>query len=407
MLINSCSPIYIPIGNNNNNDKGKRNNEVLTIKGRSRAGDGTCYIVQELKWMFDCGAPIVNWIPNIIFITHTHSDHILNLTNILFNKTLQQSSKVMIHIYLPKIAVPLLQKYLNSFQELIECQEQQSSIHDNNNETSVDAPTTEVSATTDCNNKKQDTTTNYVLHGMVPNETVQLPTNKGYYVTAIQCYHRIDCLGYSTSKEYSQLKKEYQTMNGKEINQLCKDGIEVKEYHIEYLFVFLGDTTHEVFIRNPNILLQHKYIFIECTFLNDDEENDDDKINNNTIKKLNNIKKKKRTNIERAEETMHMHWKYLQSYIINYPNILFFISHLSLRYNPLQIRQFFHQYRNIHPILIEYEIKQEWLHPSNGGNNNRNKNKSLNQNNNHTFHNIPKCHCFLCIPDSKPISLNE
>ena len=82
----------------------------FTLKGRSRAGDGTTFVLQELKWMFDMGAPVQQAIPEIVCLTHTHSDHIACMPQILTDRSKHT------HVYLPAKAVPFVENYLRAHQ---------------------------------------------------------------------------------------------------------------------------------------------------------------------------------------------------------------------------------------------------------------------------------------------------
>lgn len=87
---------------------------MQTIVGRSRAGDGTCFAIPELRWMFDCGALIQGWKPRIVFLSHTHSDHVHFLTQMKneINPPL---------IYLPFEAEPFVKAHLMAHQEMTDC----------------------------------------------------------------------------------------------------------------------------------------------------------------------------------------------------------------------------------------------------------------------------------------------
>ncbi len=58
---------------------------------------------------------------------------------------------------------------------------------------------------------------------------------------------------------------------GKEIAELRKNGTVIYQDVSVPCFAFLGDTTCEVFEKNP-ILFESPVIIVECTFLSDDHQ---------------------------------------------------------------------------------------------------------------------------------------
>src|SRR5436853_3760548 len=53
----------------------------LTFFGTSRAAGATAFYVPELDFLFDAGHKVHSSPPSHIFLTHTHSDHCLDLTH--------------------------------------------------------------------------------------------------------------------------------------------------------------------------------------------------------------------------------------------------------------------------------------------------------------------------------------
>ena len=300
----------------------------FTLKGRSRAGDGTTFILQELKWMFDMGAVVQQGVPNVVFLTHTHSDHITFMPQILTDD--QRHTDV----YLPAKALPFVEKFLNSYQEMIDCGEE---IEDTKNGAK-----------------------NYTLHPLEFGDVFDL-TMKGtkYKVTALKCHHRIDCLGFSIFQSVKKLKPEYQGLEGREIGNLRKQGIDCHDVEEIPFLCYLGDTTHAVFENHPEILDQHKFIVVECSFFCDKTR-------------------------ENAKKTRHMHWEDLKPIVESHPDILFILIHFSLRYSALDVRKFFATAtttHNVHPMIVEAEIRRNFA---------RDRNVP-----------VPHCDCFHCGHDRK------
>lgn len=270
--------------------------------------------------MFDMGALVHPQKPDVVFLTHTHNDHITFMGQIL-NDQYRRTD-----VYLPSKALPLVQEFLASHQRMIECEEESS-----------DNPAK-----------------HYTLHPLDFGDVVDI-THRGtkYTVRALECHHRIDCLGFSIFRTVRKLKPEYQKMEGREIGRLRKEGVDIHDTSNEPFLCHLGDTTHRVFERHPEILQQHKYIVVECSFFCE----------------------KTRGN---ADKTMHMHWDDLKPFVESHPNVLFILIHFSLRYSALDIRHFFlnaTSTKNVHPMLVESELHQQ-------GNRNR--------------YRAPRCNCFEC-----------
>lgn len=300
----------------------------LTLKGRSRAGDGTTFFVEELKLMFDMGAIIQQACPEVVLLTHTHNDHITFMPQLLTARV------KLTHVYLPAKAVPFVENYLRAHQDMVQCGEEP---------------------------ERGDPSKQYQLHGLDFGETFTLRIKgRDYKVTALKCNHRIDCLGFSVYRTTRPLKPEYKELTGKEIGQLRKAGTVTHDIVDVPFLCYLGDTTHGVFDNHPEILRQHKYIVVECSFFCENTEH-------------------------QAVKTKHMHWKDLKPIVEANPGVLFILIHFSLRYSVQQIREFFvkQSTRNVHPMLVESELRQLA-----GGHNGRGVN-------------VLQCNCFHCLEQQK------
>eukprot|EP00977_Amphora_coffeiformis_P019632 scaffold7349_cov173-Amphora_coffeaeformis.AAC.113 len=211
----------------------------------------------------------------------------------------------------------------------------------------------------DCGEESEnidDPSKHYTLHPLDFGDVFDIAT-KGtkYTVTALKCHHRVDCLGYSIFRKVRTLKPEYQGLEGREIGKLRRQGVDIHDISTQPFLCHLGDTTHVVFDNHPEILQQHKFIVVECTFFCE----------------------KTRKN---AEKTMHMHWDDLKPIVEANPKVLFILIHFSLRYSAVETRHFFVNAttaKNVHPMLVESELR-----PQHGV---RDRNAR-----------IPKCSCFQC-----------
>ena len=89
--------------------------------------------------------------------------------------------------------------------------------------------------------------------------------------------------------------------------------------------MYLGDTSATI-LENDEI---YKYpcIFIECTFLLDDE-------------------------YDRSKEVKHMHWRDLNPTVVGHPSCVFYLYHFSQRYKKEEIISFFLNYSYPNIILL-------------------------------------------------------
>jgi ribonuclease Z len=239
--------------------------------GYSLAGLRTNFFVKP-DLMLDAGlsAPLV---AKNILITHGHSDHIANLPYHLYRQT--ESSNI--NIYCPKHLIKLINNYIVSMFQLSEGNEQMLP-------------------------------SNYTIIGIDKSDSgFAIDIGKSKHIVEIfNCDHSVSCIGYGISSIKNKLKSEYTGLSGKEIKQLKSDGVDVTNTIYVPEFVFLGDTTHHVFLSEPNIL-NYKTVICECTFLTEDD-------------------------LSHAEEKKHMNWINLKPIVQANPNVTFILTHFSRKY---------------------------------------------------------------------------
>jgi len=219
----------------------------LTLVGRSRAGDGTTFWIPSLEIIVDCGAlpkGCEGKQPALILMTHTHSDHVTWLTRYTHIRSNTSTKKKVLSIYMPHRAVSFVDDYLAAYGKMITMDTTTDNSDDEKNQSDV-------------SNSRES----YQLVGLEPHQTFEL-TIKGthLHITAIECVHRVDCLGYSIWQQRQILKDDYRSLAGQKIGQLRKQGVEITTTTLKPLLCYLGDTTAEVFLKHPEILQQHTKI---------------------------------------------------------------------------------------------------------------------------------------------------
>ena len=298
------------------NGDGKGSNRGKIV-GRSRAGDATAFAIPEFKWLFDCGTVVQEWNPRTIFLTHTHSDHVHCLLRYRYEDRPPT-------IYLPEESVPLVEACMKAYELMTDSGYEDKDRQDEKE--STERPTNRLE---------------FILRATKPDEEIFFTEGGNKFVVrTLNMDHRIPCLGYNIFRLRSRLKGDYIGLPGREIQKLRKAGVEISTTEEEPYLCFMGDTTTKVFEDYPDILNQNSTVVVECSFIDEKSRH-------------------------RAETTKHTHWDDLQPYIASHPGTMFVLIHFSLRYSALSLRRFFQdqqlKYDNIHPMLIEREVEEQWL----------------------------------------------
>ena len=216
--------------------------------------------------------------PSHILITHTHVDHCACLPFTLIGSDNP-------HIYAVAEAGPPILKYISGMFS--------------------------VNAMQDC-----DASPFYTFVGLKPYTQFDLTIKRTELtIEVFDCDHSIPTIGYGLSEKKQKLKPEYLELPGREIGKLRKEGVEITQEVLQKRFAYVCDTSIAVFEMNPTIL-DYPVIFIECTFLLDDE-------------------------MENAIKTKHIHWTQLKPIVQAHPDILFVAFHFSQRYREEEIAEFF------------------------------------------------------------------
>jgi len=209
-----------------------------TLIGRSRAADATSFYIPELDMLLDCGCLVTVSQPLYVFITHSHSDHCLDINRVLSETRLPQ-------IYLPASIAPLMQDFIQKWQIL----KASGRVHPN---PARWKPKCE-------------------LIGVQSDDL--LTFRNTMKVRVFDMDHSVPCCGYGFYDCRKKLKKEYENLTGKDIASLRKAdrNLQVSEERMFPLFVFLGDTTATVFSKYETELFQFPLIIVECSFIDNEQ----------------------------------------------------------------------------------------------------------------------------------------
>ena len=151
----------------------------LTIEGYSRAAVQTCWRVNELKLLFDCGIQPWDFMgTSTMFLSHAHLDHIAALPAYVSRRRMMKMDPPV--IYMPDSAVDAAWKMLQTFRSLD--------------------------------------------RGAMPCELIGLldgdetPIGRELMVRSVNVKHTIDALGFIVYQRRHKLKPEYLDLSGEKLS---------------------------------------------------------------------------------------------------------------------------------------------------------------------------------------------
>lgn len=244
--------------------------------------------IPELRITFEAGAIVSCQKPDVILVSHSHSDHSICLSRML-------SHSHPPTVFVPQETVPFVERFISASREL--------SCHT----LSSEVPLTE----------------NHRLVGALPGNVYMLPGGRTMH--PIRCFHSVPCLGYAIYQGRQKLKAEFTGLPGAEIATFRKSGVDVTESVELPLLAFLGDTTAQVF-ESP-LLDNMPLVICECTFLWEEHRSN-------------------------AVSTKHTFWGDLQAIVHGRPLTTFVLIHFSARYSNAEIRAFFSRAENMMPNIV-------------------------------------------------------
>ena len=209
-----------------------------TLIGRSRAADATSLFIPELDILLDCGCLVTSGRPSHVFITHCHSDHVIDVNRVV-------SRRCPPKVFLPQSAVEDMHNFI--YYGLV------------------------LRASGRCTINQNDPLNNCQLIGVQPDDVFNF--QKTMKVRVFDMDHSVTCYGYGFYDCRQKLKKEYQHLTSKEIGDLRRADktLQLTEERLVPLFVFMGDTARAVFDRYPTELFQFPVIIVECSFIDNEQ----------------------------------------------------------------------------------------------------------------------------------------
>jgi len=247
----------------------------LTVEGYSRAAVQTCWRVNELKVLFDCGIQPWDFMgTSTMFISHTHLDHIAALPAYVSRRRMMKMDPPV--IYLPDSAVDTAWDMLQMFKRLdrgaMPCE----------------------------------------LIGLLPGD--ETPISREYVVTALPTRHTIDSLGFVIHQKRNKLKPEFLGLDGNQIRELKLSGTAITDETRVPMFAYTGDTSPPGLDNNP-VFFDAKILVSEMTFVAPEHRK------------------------EKIHKHGHMHIDDYRKRADLFKNELVIAAHLSTRYSDVQVKR--------------------------------------------------------------------
>ncbi len=199
----------------------------LKIQGFSRAGDETWFRIDPPGLALDVGkgsAPLIGsrW----IFLSHGHLDHTVGIAWVLSQRKHQGLGPTT--IFCPRSMAGDLTEYIAAASRL---------------------ESEELSAE---------------VVGLEPGESREL--ERGLRLEVFEATHTVPALGCHLIRRRQKLRRDLESMAPVEIAKLKRNGVEVVRHSEELWLSYCGDTSAELFAREPR-LFETKILLVECTFI--------------------------------------------------------------------------------------------------------------------------------------------
>ena len=255
--------------------------------GYSRSADRTFFVIPELQIGLDAGEVRGSTLGHV-FLTHTHSDHSLD---VFWFAVCREAG---CDVFVPAPMADHTLRYIVGTLELNLCRPLQV----------------------------PEELSRLRLRGVAAGETLQgVGRGKDWEAVVFDCVHSVPCVGYAFLHKKKVRKAEYQGLPAQRMKELRQQGVQFEEIVSEKRFVYVGDTSIQVFSVNP-WLLEYPIIIIECTFLQ---------------RQLDGVDLQ-----ARCERDGHIIFEdSLEKVVRANPRVMFILIHFSLRYSVDEVEQYF------------------------------------------------------------------
>lgn len=270
----------------------KRTGLNITLQGDAISARYSGFWINEWKIMLDAGLQSP-YNPEHIFITHTHSDHIEKLAQIITGVT------IVPNIYIPKGTIEFVQNYLNSVSRMT---------------------TMNKYVVASCN-----------LIECESGDIFELKFNgKDFQVKVFETKHRITSVGFAFSEYKKVLKPEYIGLPSAEFGKMAREGIEFSEYKPVEQLIYTGDTENDIFDNDEIDWGKYSVIITESTFIQELSDKLDHKINV----------------VEHGADKGHNYLEAILNTANQYSDTQFILCHWSTRYKKEDLIEYFNEKRN-------------------------------------------------------------
>ena len=277
-----------------------------SICGYSKCAYRTGFYVNGLNILLDAGIQCFKKLDHI-FITHTHSDHIAELTLKMIG-----NHNVMIHC--PEKAIQCVENYILALFD--------ANCLNNPDENKSDGDKLNVDNKLE---RKEKIKLNIVPVCSERTTRRIQANNQKLELDTVCADHSVDTVVYGFSVVKNKLNPMYDGMSGQKIKELKDTGVAVTIEIIEKKFCFVLDTSSIILEMSP-FLLEYPVVIIECTFLYDDE-------------------------VVTATKKKHIHWQQLKPYVIMHPKTQFILTHFSQKYKNNDVKKFFDNVKECENII--------------------------------------------------------
>lgn len=261
------------------------------IMGYSQAARKTMLYCQQLHIAFDAGTECTQK-PKIIFISHTHYDHICMLISLLLSYEIGET---------PIIVCPAgSMQYLKNWVAA-------GIIMTKNNSAKAHAFVASLNFVPAIIPKGM---THVTMPSLTDGSPYTIINKIRFKITLFKCNHSVPTTGYGFTEIRSRLKDEFKGLPQGELEEIKSRGIDIThEVELDH-FCYLLDTDHEV-LANPE-LEKFKTLITECTFWDPKD-------------------------LKTAKQKKHMHFINLKPYVICHPEQTIIAVHMSAKHTDKEI----------------------------------------------------------------------